>query len=178
MNATVKRIPTALTLALTLSMLTALFPAVPAHASEVRYDYDGTVDFSRWETMAWRWPESPNGSSMAEARIRRALEAGFAAEGYTFAHPSEADFLIDFHAAAHRELRLEEGWGPRWRRDVRIDAYPTGVLIVDVFDRRTGRLAWRGAVSDALANDPEKAEKRTQKAVAELLEKFPPSNAR
>jgi hypothetical protein len=57
---------------------------------------------------------------------------------------------------------------------LKIDSTPVGTLIVDVIDARTGRLAWRGSVSDALASDPGKADKRTGKAVTKLLRKFPP----
>jgi hypothetical protein len=55
---------------------------------------------------------------------------------------------------------------------------PTGVLIVEIYDRTTGKLAWRGTVTDELASDPEKADKKTAKAVAKLLQKFPPGGER
>lgn len=45
--------------------------------------------------------------------------------------------------------------------------------MVEVYDGKSGRLVWRGAVTDALAKDPEKADKKTQKAVAKLLKGFP-----
>lgn len=149
-----------------------------AHAADIKYDYDKTVDVSTWKSWAWKRPELPNTGSIAESRIRRSLEEGFAAKGYTHGERGAADFLVDFYAGAHRDLRLNESWGgPLFGRDVRVDTYAKGVLIVDVFDRETGRLVWRGSVSDALAGDPDKADKKTEKAVAKLLKKFPPDGS-
>jgi hypothetical protein len=148
-----------------------------AHAADVKYDYDKTADVSTWKSWAWKQPEPPATGSIAEGRIRRALEEGFAAKGYTNIEGSTADFLVDYHAAVGRELRVDEGWGFPGRRDLRVNSYAKGVLIVDVFDGRTGRLVWRGSVSDALASDPAKADKKTEKAVTKLLKKFPPDGS-
>ena len=166
---------TMLKTALALLALTALSATV--RAANVRYDYDESVDFSTWKAWAWKRPAAAEAdASLAEARIRRALEAGLAARGYAQAERGEADFLVEMHTAARRDLRLSEDLRPRWRRDVRVDSAPVGVLVVDVFDARTGRLAWRGTVSDDLAGDPEKADKRTEKVVTKLLRKFPPGS--
>jgi len=145
-----------------------------AQASTVKYDYDKSVDFTAWKSLAWK-PSGPSGGTLAEGRIRRALAAGFAAKGYTMVDASSADFLVAHHAAARRDLRVSESFSRGFGRDLRVDSVPVGFLVVDVFERRTGKLAWRGMVSDALASNPEKADKRTEKAVAKLLEKFPPA---
>ena len=42
-------------------------------------------------------------------------------------------------------------------------------------DHRTGKVAWQGVVSDALADTPEQADRRTAQAVEKLLRKFPVS---
>lgn len=155
-----------------LLILAVALSATTAHAAAVKYDADETFDFSTCESWAWKRPELPD-ASIAEGRIRRALGEGFTAKGYTSTEPNEADFLVDYHAAVGRELRLDESLGLPGRRNLRVDSYAKGVLIVDVFDRETGRLVWRGSVSDALASDPEKADKKTEKAVEKLLKKFP-----
>jgi hypothetical protein len=147
----------------------------PAAAATVKYDYDRKVDFAAWEKAAWLRPEAPGGT-LAEGRIRRALEEGFEAKGFTWVEAApEADFLVACHAAARRDLRLEQSFrGAGFGRDLRLDTVPVGMLVVDVYDRRTGELAWRGMVSDALARDPEQADRKTAKAVAKLLANFPP----
>jgi hypothetical protein len=166
------------TLILATLLVMMLCPLGSARAATVRYDYDESAAFSEWKTLAWKRPQPTGGDPLAMGRIRRALEAGFAAKGYTETDRDEADFLVDFYAGAHRELRLTEGGGPFRGRNLRVDAQPTGTLVVDVWDAGTGRLVWRGAVQDALANDPAKADRRTEKAVTELLAKFPPPEDR
>jgi hypothetical protein len=148
--------------------------AVAALASTVKYDYDRTLDFSPWKRMAWKTPIHP-GASMTEQRLQRAIEDGFAAKSYRIVDdPAGADFLVDFRATAWRDVSLNETFSGRFGRDLSMSRTAMGALVVDVFDARTGRLAWRGMVSDALENDPDKADKKTAKAVRKLLEKFPP----
>jgi hypothetical protein len=155
--------------------LAAFALAVPATASSVRRDVDPTVDLKTWKSWAWKELPAKAPATIAESRIRRELERALAAKGYERVEaPSEADFLVGLHAAVGRDLRIDEV-GPRFRRDARVTAIPTGTLVVDLVERATGKLAWRGAVSDALARDPEKAERNTEKAMAKLLEKVPPA---
>jgi hypothetical protein len=164
----------AVTLLVTLGAIGA---AGVAGAAGVRYDYDKSIDFTKYESFAWQQPGEPHRDNLALDRIEKALEAGFVADGYEkAASPAEADFLIAYHAAARRDLRLRESFrGPGFGRDLRADAVPVGVLVVDVIDAESGELAWRGRVEDALASNPEKADRKVAKAVAKLLEKFPPA---
>jgi hypothetical protein len=68
---------------------------------------------------------------------------------------------------------LTETVGPRFGRDLRLRSYPEGTLAVAFTEVKSGRTVWHGAVSDALATNPEKADRETEKAVAKLLAKFP-----
>jgi len=158
-----------------LTMTLALGLAHAASAATVKYDYDRDVDFAAWKTFAWSGPAAP-GASLTEKRLERAVEDGFEAKGYRLVErPAEADFLIACRAAAWRDVSLSESWhGPAFGRDLSVQRVARGALLVDVVDRRTGRLAWRGTVSDDLAGSPEQADKRTAKAVEKLLKKFPP----
>lgn len=146
----------------------------PANAATVRYDYDRDVNFTPWRTFAWAVPVNA-AASIQERRLARAVEAGFTGRGYTLvADPRKADFLVDFEAAAWRDVRFESSWnGPAFGRTARVTREPKGALVVRVANRATGRLAWHGVVSDDLAQDPAQADKRTAKAVAQLLKKFP-----
>lgn len=162
---------------ITLAFVLALGADVAA-AATVRYDVDSSIDVSTWKTFAWTEPEPTTGATLAEARIRRSVTAGLADKGYAHAgDPAAADFLIEAHAGARRRLRVDESWSPGFGRDLRVGATPEGFLVVDLIDRRTGRLAWRGAVSDALESDPDKADARAAKAVAKLFKKLPSAAA-
>jgi hypothetical protein len=162
-----------------LVLMTSMVIATTVMASTVKYDYDREVDFSGWKTMAWRRLHQA-GESMREKRIRRAVEDGFKAKKYVLLDTrTQADFLIEYSTSARQDLQFNETlMGPGFGRSARIEAIPTGTLIVDVYDGRTGRLAWRGMVTDTLANDPNDADKKTAKAVTKLLKKFPPEKKR
>jgi len=161
-----------LTLVLAIAMTTGA-----ARAASVKYDYDKSVDFASYKSWAWSEPETAGGGSIPEARIRQALEAGFVADGFMQQDRAAVDFFVDYHAAARQDVRFDETFrGPGFGRDLRMNRMPMGVLVVDVIDARTGKLAWRGIVEDALASDPQKADKKTEKAVAKLLKKFPPES--
>jgi hypothetical protein len=151
-----------------------------AAASTVKLDYDRTVDFSTYESWAWKHGEERRGTTLAETRIRRALTDGFTNRGFERVDElAEADFLVDYHAAAHGELRVREDFRtPGVGRDLTVDRVPVGTLVVDVFDAETGALVWRGLVSDTLARAPERAERKTAKAVTKLLARFPPASER
>ncbi|MGE0455050.1 MAG: DUF4136 domain-containing protein [Vicinamibacteria bacterium] len=154
-----------------------LASAGTGQAAEVKYDADTSVDVTRWSAFALKAGEAGSRSPIAESRLRRTLEAGFVARGYRLAEPGEAEFLVAYQTALRRDLRLDESLGPRWGRSLRADIQAVGVLVVDVYERQSGRLVWRGAVSDAMASEPEKADEKTEKAVSELLKKFPARKA-
>jgi len=145
-----------------------------AGAATVRYDIDRSVDVSGWESMAWV-PTVKADSSIQGRRIARAIESGFAGRGYTLvADPQQADFLVTYRAAAWRDVRLETtAYSPAFGRSARLEREPMGSLAIQVVDRRTGKVVWHGVVSDALAGNPDQADKRTTKAVEKLLKKFP-----
>jgi hypothetical protein len=148
--------------------------AAAGMASTVKYDYDRDVDFSKWRQAAWKASVGA-APSMASKRIAKALEAGFAAKGYPFvANPAEADFVVEYHIAAGQDVEIVESFhGPVLGRSVWVEREAMGSLAVRVYDRKTGKVAWHGVVTDALADDPDQADKKTAKAVEKLLKKFP-----
>jgi hypothetical protein len=147
--------------------------ASAANAATVKYDHDKSVDMRTWRYMTWA--SEAGDPSMKEQRIDDAVAAGFAARGYFLVAEREgADFLIQWRAAAWQDVRLEgTAWSPAFGRDLRLAREAMGTLVVTVVERKTGKVAWRGMVTDALASDPEKADRRTAKAVEKLLKKFP-----
>lgn len=142
-------------------------------ASEVRYDFDRTADTAGWKTWSWRSPVGAEQVGLQEARLREALVAGFGARGYQQVEPNAADFRVEYHGAARPQVRLNDTWSPGFGRDLRVDKQLVGTLVVEAYDATSGRLVWRGTVTDALAKDPDQADKKTAKAVAKLLKKFP-----
>ena len=65
------------------------------------------------------------------------------------------------------------GWGPR-NETTEVVNYRTGTLVIDMYDARTKQLLWRGTADDTLSSKPEKNEKKLDKAVDKMFDKFPP----
>lgn len=165
-------------------MLAALLAleVAPLPAASVERDFDPDADFSAFHTFAWK--ESPHTrlvarrNSLSDKRIRAAVESALEGRGFRRAegHP---DFFVTYQAGVRNRLQVTEyGYGrPRWwGRDVRVRSYRQGTLVVDVIDAESDQLVWRGAVSDALptTRDPDKRQKKLDKAVAKLFKEFPP----
>jgi Domain of unknown function (DUF4136) len=75
-----------------------------------------------------------------------------------------------------------DGFGPGWgwggfgseTATTTVDNYRVGTLVVDIYDGQTHKLLWRGVASDTLASKPEKNEKKLEKDVSKMFDKFPP----
>jgi hypothetical protein len=155
-----------------------LMVAVASHAASAKHDYDPEADFSRYQTLAWKESKESRvvaeKNSLADGRIRAAVEKELAAKGYRIDEAEDADAYVIYRVAVRDQLRVDETWaGRRWGRQVHVSTFQQGTLVLDVVDAETGQLVWRGWVSDALGN-PKSAEKRLAKAAKKLLKKFPP----
>jgi hypothetical protein len=134
----------------------ALFVAcfLPSCSSiSVTDDYDNTVDFAKLRTWSWlAGAESGSGAvvTLAESRIRAALENEMAERGYPHA-PSGGSFLVSSHAVL--EQRIEAGpepYGYGWRSGYmgsNVMVYDEGTLIVDFIDPKSKNMIWRGTAS-------------------------------
>ena len=45
---------------------------------------------------------------------------------------------------------------------------------MDMYDTKTNKLMWRGTAADTVSSKPEKNEKKLEKGVEKMFEKFPP----
>lgn len=144
-----------------------------AGAASVKYDLDRAVDFSKYRTVAFTAEASKGSDAIADKRVRAALAAELEAKGYALVAADEADLALDYFAVVRERREVSESGGPRFGRNLRLRRHPEGTLVVSFAERGSGEVVWQGAVSDALASNPEKADKKTEKAVRELLEDFP-----
>ncbi len=56
-----------------------------------------------------------------------------------------------------------------------VQNYRLGILVVDMYDRSSKQLIWRGVSTDTLSNNPQHKEKEFDKAVYKMFKKFPPN---
>jgi len=66
--------------------------------------------------------------------------------------------------------------GTGFQRDTTAREYEVGTLIIDIVDRESNQLVWRGAKEGRLKKNqsPEKREASINKTVSEILSNFPP----
>jgi hypothetical protein len=159
---------------------------------QISSDYDPGVDFSRLGSYGWLPdPRPPTGdprldSSLLDGRIRSAVKAQLAARGYREVSPDQADFLVTYHVALESKLDVDTmyrsygyGWGRGYgpvELDTVVREYEQGTLLLDFVDPETRNLIWRGSASAEITPDstPERRQERVNRAVAGMLERFPP----
>ena len=154
--------------------------------AKVYVDFDVAADFSRYKTYAiGQGTAAPN--ELSQKRIEAGLRAQLELEGLTEVKKGDADLLVLTHAGSdkqrkqrggnlnvgvskrgkHGSVGVSSGGG---RRSTVVD---TGTLIIELVDNNKDELVWQASITEAL-KDPEKMEKKLDKALAEAFAKYPP----
>ncbi len=158
-----------------------------AAAQKVNVDWDKSADFTSFKTYAWG-KGTPAKDPLMDKRVVQAVESQLAAKGLQKVEPSaKPDVVVLYHAAVDVETQLNTTdmggyYGPgSWRwgmgtgmSTTTVDKIPVGHLIVDIGSLQSKQLVWRGRASDTLSDDPEKNEKKINKAAEKMFKKFPP----
>jgi hypothetical protein len=122
------------------------------------------ADFSRYHSYAWAPsdglstgdPRLDNNRFFSQ-RVEEAVDMHLAARGYEPAGAATADLLIHVHTRVGQSIDV-------------------GTLMVDLIDRRTNRLAWRGWSEDSfdiVIDDQRWMESTIDKTVARILARLP-----
>lgn len=153
---------------------------LPASAG-VHVDYDKALDFSQYRTYSWGEGTEAE-PEFVERRIEAAIDRELASLGLQKVE-GPADLQVVTHASVEIEKRIDidsfpywERWhrGSRWASSVvYVQDVEVGTLIIDLIAGDSGELAWRAIASGAVGN-PEKNEKRINKAVKKMFKRFPP----
>jgi hypothetical protein len=172
---------------------------------KVSVDYDPKTPFATLRTYRWKpEAQQKAGDTLIDTdtllrqRIMSAVETELARKGYAKVSARE-DFLVGFYFSQQRQLQEDSyfypnyggyfgspfygywggwyypgylGYGGAYVREIE-----EGLLAVDVVSPEDGRLLWRGKAKDILRfeDTPENRVRRIQKAVAALLDRFPPN---
>jgi hypothetical protein len=146
---------------------------------DVKTDFDHHANFSSYKTYSWAKVDTPD--PLWNDRVREAVDRALSAKGWTQV-PSGGDVSIVAVGTTREKPTLRtfydgfDGW--RWggfaEATTYEENYTVGTLVVDMFDTSSKKLIWRGSASDALSGKPEKDEKKVEKAVSKMFERFPP----
>jgi hypothetical protein len=150
--------------------------------AKVVVDYSQSTDFSKYHTYSWLKVQA--GDPLWPDRIKAAVDSQLVAKGWQKVADG-GDASISAFGATQTQPRLETfytgfGGGWRWRgfddgmAVTTVDKEAVGTLVVDIFDTPTKKLIWRATATDALTDNPDKNEKKMDKAIAEMFKNFPP----
>jgi hypothetical protein len=173
------------TLRIALGLSFVLVCATLGWAQKVRYNYDTSTDFSKYKT--YKWIDSKEGAApdqLIDSQIKQAIDSQLAQKGLTKTADEKADMLVVYQIAVSQETQwntMGMGGPGSWRwgggmGTATSSTIKTGTLAVGLCDAASKKLVWRGDASKTLnpSKDPEKNQKNLQKAVAKLMEKYPP----
>jgi len=150
-------------------------------------DYDHAADFSSFKTYAWAGEQPPEVNDITHKRVINAIDDQLGIKGLTRVD-SDPDIYILYHGGHSERVVVDTthhgyGYGAGWRwrgyggmgtSTSTVRRYKEGTLIVDLYKAAEKELIWRGTVTGTVENDPKKKEKKINKGVAKLFEKYPP----
>jgi hypothetical protein len=163
-------------------LLAALVVTACAVAQEVKTDYDHHANFSQYHTYCWEKVKTTD--PLWEGRIQEAVDHSLQAKGWQRVDTGDnrCDVAVTAVGSAHNQREYQtfyDGlggwrWGGFGETTTEQVNYPVGSLVVDLYDTHNKQLIWRGVSSEALSNNPEKNEKKLDKAVDKMFDHFPP----
>jgi hypothetical protein len=153
--------------------------------ASVNTDHDKTVDFGKYHSYSWIGVKASD--DIWASRIKDAVNLSLTQKGWTMA-PSGGDASVSAFGSTKNVQTLNTfydglggGWG--WRRGwgggigdatTTVENTAVGTLTVDIFDGSSKKLIWRGQSSETLSTKADKNDKKLEKDVLEMFEKFPP----
>lgn len=141
----------------------------------VASDWDHAYDFGAMHTYTW----APTKESAVQGalvfldrRIRNAVDDELEAKGYRRVD-SGADFLMLYSAKVRDRIDVTRYRG-RWYGSTSVDRYKEGTLMLGAVDRARDEIVWTGW-AEGIVSDVGQSEESIRRAVAKILEGFPPS---
>jgi hypothetical protein len=172
-------------ISLALAIVAIVF-ALACSSMTVRADHDSQNDFSAYSAFALferqgKESRRPQMSPIVDRRIAAKMASELEDKGFATISPRKADFLVTFYTAVRRRVVINRtgwygwgGWG--WRGGATwVNSYPEGTLVIDIIDRRSRQLVWRGVGGGAFtSNNP--SDEKVAKRVSKILSSFPPES--
>ncbi|MGD0796500.1 MAG: DUF4136 domain-containing protein [Acidobacteriaceae bacterium] len=163
----------------------AALAAVPLVAQTATIDYDHTVNFAKFKTYTWGKIHATDPS--VEDRITIAANRDLSQE-YMTEVDSGSDVTITAVEATQDKAEFgsfydglsgytwQRGWGAGGFLDnaATVQDIPVDTLVLDMYDTKTHKLLWRGTVTQPVGGNQDKNDQKIDKAVTQLIGKYPP----
>jgi hypothetical protein len=152
-----------------------------AFAQKITTDYDHSANFQSYHTYAWT-KGTPLKNQLWDQRVIDGVDQRLQAKGFQkVSADANPDLVVLYHGAVGQQAQLNTyntgGWGWRWgggMATTTVDQIPVGQLTVDIGDPKTKKLLWQGGASDTLSDKPDANQKKLNKALDKMFQKFPP----
>ena len=155
----------------------------------VHTDFD--PDYDLWTYKSFDWGEKINieegknplyYNELNDKRIKKAVQDQLSKRGYKLT-PENPDLIMHYHIIVKDQSAVITepfgyAYGPYWNRmNTNVYLYREGTLILDLMDKKTNNLIWRGwAVTDVKDSySTEEIEEIIKKVVSKIFKKFPSS---
>ena len=157
---------------------------------KVTSDYDSSIDFNSYKSFKIVEVD-PGESGLSELNLRRIVNAvNTEMNGKGFSLSDNPDIEVHLHGLVKDKVSADVrtdyynlgyyrrgfGYGVTGNSTVDIDQYQEGTLVIDLVDAKSDELVWQGLGTARLNEEPKNREERINKAVAKILEGFPPMN--
>jgi hypothetical protein len=131
-----------------------LVVSIPCGASSLNVEsrFYNSIDIAAFATCSWLEGE-PAQSFQAENEIRSSIQKELEKKGFAM-------------AKENGDCRLRT-------RAIREQAFPVGVLIVEMYDGPSGKMAWRGEASGLVNYGPKKIPKVIRRTIKALFKPLP-----
>ncbi|PXA05372.1 hypothetical protein DDZ13_00460 [Coraliomargarita sinensis] len=162
---------------------------LPGCISPTSYDYEQAAleEMSNYKTFTIDSRETRSNyqdvvlSPIVDRRIERAIQRELTAKGFESVS-ANPDFRVTFNTVTKTRTEINDFGPPPFRRHpyygysgrhLDIDEYEEGTFLINIVDRASKQLVWRGAYVKRLGwSAPDEAE--VQKIVSSILAGFPP----
>jgi len=149
------------------------------------------VNFAEYVTYDWGPPDNlPVGDPRLDNNpffrdyVQGAIEKKLTAKGYEQALTGEPDLLIHYHASVNQRVEVYESdsrYGYCYGDcEARVVDYEQGTLVVDVVDRKTSKVIWRGWAQDVMngvIDNQDRLEKQVDEGVTKMMVLLPRGGA-
>lgn len=177
-----------------LLVLMLALAVAPAFAQKVYIDYDKEYDRDI-KTFAWaKTPETSveDANPLLHSRIVNSIEHVLTTGGLREVE-GDPDVYVTYHTSTKEQMNLNTtnfgygypggwGWGGYWggyggmgmsSSSTTVSTYELGTLVIDVWDRASEKLVWRGTAANmTVSPNAEKMGKRIDKAIAKMMKKW------
>src|SRR5437870_5531477 len=138
-----------------LSALIILLLTAPLRADDKNVDFDEDKDFTKYESFDIRRQvinsKAPAlNSDLVKERIANSIRRELTNDGL-FKDATQPDLIVNYRLGAQQERDVDTfrtGRYGRRRTRVVVDKYTEGTLVIDILERSSGDLVWRGIYND------------------------------